>query len=104
MRMQKSALRCLRLITKGLKFTPRDGMMVQVVGKVQIYEKRGIYSINVRKMAEAEVGSLLYQQFLELKDQLQKEGLFDPAKKLPLPEYPKSIAIITASTGEPSMT
>ena len=84
---------------QSLKFTPRDGMMVQVVGKVQIYEKRGIYSINVRKMAEAGIG-LLYQQFLELKDQLQKEGLFDPAKKLPLPEYPKSIAIITASTGE----
>lgn len=84
---------------QALKFMPKDGMMVQVMGKVQIYEKRGIYSINVRKMAEAGIG-LLYQQFLDLKDQLQKEGLFDPAKKLPLPEYPKSIAIITASTGE----
>lgn len=83
----------------SLNFTPVDGMSVQVIGKVQIYQKKGTYSINVSKMMQAGIG-LLYQQFLELKDKLAKEGLFDPDTKLALPEYPERIAVITAPTGE----
>ena len=82
-----------------LRFKPVDGMSVQVSGKIQIYQKKGTYAIIVNKMAETGVG-LLYQEYLDLKDKLQKEGLFDPEKKLPLPTYPEKVAIITAPTGE----
>lgn len=83
----------------SLKFKPIDGMSVQVCGKIQIYQKKGTYAIIVDKMAETGIG-LLYQEFLDLKEKLAKEGLFDESKKLKLPEYPEKVAIITASTGE----
>ena len=82
-----------------LKFEPRDGMSVQVVGQIQVYQKKGTYAIIVKKMNQEGLG-LLYQQYLELKDKLQKEGLFDESRKLALPEYPEKVAVITASTGE----
>ena len=85
--------------TLSLDFEPQDGMMVQLVGKVGVYEKRGTYSIVVNQMIRAGVG-LLYQQFLELKDQLAKEGLFDEQYKKKLPLYPNTIGIITSPTGE----
>lgn len=83
----------------SLRFVPKDGMSVNVVGTIQVYQKKGTYAIIVRKMQEAGLG-FLYQQYLELKDQLQKEGLFDEERKLPLPLYPEKIAVITAPTGE----
>ncbi len=82
-----------------LKFQPRDGMSVQIIGKIQVYQKRGTYSIVVRQMIEEGVG-ILYQQFLDLKEKLFKEGMFDEDKKLPIPEYPEKVAVITAPTGE----
>ncbi len=82
-----------------LNFKPVDGMSVQVVGKIQVYQRKGTYAIVVKKMVETGIG-LLYQQFIDLKDKLAKEGLFDESKKLPLPEYPEKIAVITAPTGE----
>lgn len=82
-----------------LNFIPQDGMSVQVVGKVQVYQKRGTYSIIVSQMEEVGLG-LLYQKFLKLKEQLEKEGLFDPKYKKPIPEYPEKVGIITALTGE----
>lgn len=75
-----------------LKFKPIDGMSVQVVGKIQVYQKKGTYAIIVRKMVEAGIG-LLYQEYLELKDKLQKEGLFEESKKLPLPVYPEKLRL-----------
>lgn len=83
----------------NLSFKPVDGMSVQVVGKIQVYQKKGTYAIIVQKMAQAGIG-LLYQEFLDLKEKLQKEGLFDENKKLKLPEFPEKVAVITASTGE----
>ena len=83
----------------SLRFVPKDGMSVNVVGTIQVYQKKGTYAIIVRKMQEAGLG-FLYQQYLELKDQLQKEGLFDEERKLPIPLYPEKIAVITAPTGE----
>lgn len=82
-----------------LDFEPQDGMVVQMVGKVGVYEKRGTYSIIVKKMIKAGVG-LLYQEFLDLKDKLDKEGLFNKEIKLKLPEFPKTIGVITSPTGE----
>lgn len=82
-----------------LNFVPRDGMSVQVVGQIQVYQKKGTYAIIVKKMQQEGIG-ILYQQYLDLKDKLQKEGLFDVDKKLPIPDYPEKIAVITAPTGE----
>lgn len=86
-------------LNMSLSFKPMDGMSVQVSGKIQIYQKKGTYAIIVNKMAETGVG-LLYQEYLDLKEKLQKEGLFDESKKLPLPVYPEKVAVITAPTGE----
>ena len=82
-----------------LNFEVKDGLVVQVVGKVGVYEKRGTYSIVVNKMIQAGIGAL-YQEFLELKDKLSSEGLFDEKHKIKLPEFPKTIGVITSSTGE----
>lgn len=83
----------------SLNFIPVDGMSVQVIGRVQVYEKKGTYGIIIQKMIQRGVG-LMYQQYLDLKAKLEKEGLFDPSKKLPLPQYPNSVGIITALKGE----
>lgn len=83
----------------SLTFIPQDGMKVQVMGKIGVYQKKGTYSINVSKMTEVGLG-ILYTQYLELKQKLENEGLFSLDKKLPLPAYPKCVGIITAPTGE----
>lgn len=83
----------------SLTFVPKDGMTVNVIGRVQTYQKKGTYSIVVSQMQAEGIG-LLYQQYLDLKDKLYKEGLFDESKKLPLPEYPEVVGVITASTGD----
>ncbi len=85
--------------TIQLDFVPKDGMVVQMVGKIGVYEKRGTYSIVVKKMIQAGIG-LLYQEFIDLKDKLQKEGLFDQQFKKKLPEYVETIGVITSATGE----
>ena len=82
----------------NIRFKPADGVNVQVVGQVRVYEKRGTYSILVKQMEEEGVGAL-YAAFLALKDKLQKEGLFDERHKKPIPEYPMEVGIVTAATG-----
>ena len=85
--------------TTQLDFELQDGMVVQMVGKVGVYEKRGTYSIIVKRMIKAGIG-LLFQEFLDLKDKLEKEGLFNKEFKLKLQEFPKTIGVITSATGE----
>lgn len=82
-----------------LHFIPQDGMSVQVVGKIQIYKKRGSYAVIVNQMTECGIG-ILYQKYLELKNKLEHEGLFAAEHKLPIPDYPENVGIITAPTGE----
>lgn len=76
----------------------KDGDMVNVVGKIGVYEPTGNYQIYVESMDINGSGDL-YKKFLELKDKLNKEGLFDESKKKEIPKFPKTIGIITASTG-----
>ena len=83
----------------GIDFDMQDGIIVQVVGTIKVYEKRGSYSIVINHIERDGIGRL-YQEFLELKEKLQKEGLFDIAHKLPLPEYPLEVAVVTAATGD----
>ncbi len=84
--------------TKRLTFEPTDGMKVLVTGRISIYEATGNYQIYIDDMIEDGVGSL-YIAFEKLKEQLSKEGLFDPAHKKAIPKIPNRIGIITASTG-----
>ena len=70
----------------NIDFPMEDGIIVQVVGSIKVYEKRGSYSIVINHIERDGIGKL-YQEFLELKEKLAKEGLFDISHKLPLPEY-----------------
>ena len=81
-----------------LKFLPQDGMKIICRCDVTIYEKDGVYQINVGDMQPDGAGSIAIA-FEQLKAKLQTEGLFDTAKKRPLPQFPKKIAVITSDTG-----
>ncbi|MES2802219.1 MAG: exodeoxyribonuclease VII large subunit [Bdellovibrionota bacterium] len=81
-----------------LKFKPHDGLEVIVRGKITVYEPRGTYSIACEMMEPVGAGAL-QKQFEQLRDKLKSEGLFDPARKQPIPTYPKTVAIVTSPTG-----
>lgn len=83
---------------KYLKFTPENGMKVYVFGRVSVYEKSGNYQIYADRIEPVGVGAMA-QAYEELKNKLDKEGLFDPDKKRPLPKYPKKVGVITSATG-----
>ncbi len=77
---------------------PMDGMRVIVSGQVTLYPESGAYQIYCESMRPDGVGTL-YQQFEALKQKLQMEGLFDAARKRPLPWRPRKIAVVTSQTG-----
>jgi exodeoxyribonuclease VII large subunit len=76
----------------------KDGMAVEVHGKISVYEAGGAYQLYADQIRLVGEGAL-YQEFLRLKALLEAEGLFDPARKRPIPELPKVIGIVTSSTG-----
>ena len=75
-----------------------DGAEVLVRGRVSFYEKSGHCQLYVEQMEQRGLGALEVK-FRELKEKLQKEGLFDPARKKPLPEFPATVGIVTSPTG-----
>ena len=75
-----------------------DGMHVQVRGALTVYEARGQYQLNVQTVQAAGAG-LLQAKFEALKRKLEVEGLFDPARKRPLPKFPAAIGLVTSPTG-----
>ncbi|MBU0895551.1 MAG: exodeoxyribonuclease VII large subunit [Candidatus Omnitrophica bacterium] len=81
-----------------LKFRPKDGMKAICFGKISVYEPRGSYQLIVEEIEPKGVGALQLQ-FQQLKERLQKEGLFDPAHKVPIPQLPTRIGIVTSPTG-----
>ncbi|UYL10396.1 exodeoxyribonuclease VII large subunit [Bdellovibrio sp. SKB1291214] len=81
-----------------LKFKPTDGMEVMVRGRVTVYEPRGNYQLMVDMMEPVGAGAL-QKAFEQLKHKLRAEGLFDSAKKRPIPTFPRHIAIVTSPTG-----
>ena len=81
-----------------LKFRPKDGMKVICFGKISVYEPRGSYQLIVEEIEPKGIGALQLQ-FQQLKEKLQKEGLFDPAHKVPIPHLPTRIGIVTSPTG-----
>ncbi|MGX7042165.1 exodeoxyribonuclease VII large subunit [Leuconostoc holzapfelii] len=80
-----------------LKFIPEEGMKINAVGRVQIYEPSGTYSIILEQMTPDGVGEL-FLAYEQLKKKLSAEGLFQQPKR-PLPLFPKQIAVVTSPTG-----
>lgn len=81
-----------------IPFEPRNGMLVEVRGMMTFYEPQGRAQIVVEDMHEAGVG-LLWKKFLELRDRLEREGLFAPERKRPLPELPSRVGVVTSPSG-----
>jgi exodeoxyribonuclease VII large subunit len=95
-----SSIRCVmwknraQLVTAQLE----DGVSVEAHGSISVYEQRGQYQFYVDYLRPRGEGAL-FQEFQRLKAQLEGEGLFDPARKRPLPPWPKRIGIVTSPSG-----
>ena len=89
---------CFRSDAMRLGVKLRDGMQIVGNGRIAVYEPRGNYQIIFRTIAEDGIGRL-QEAFLRLKEKLSAEGLFDPARKKPLPLLPRTVAFVTSDTG-----
>ena len=83
---------------RRLKFRPENGMKIICRGRISLYEPSGRYQLYIEDMQPDGVGALALA-FEQLKSDLEKKGLFDPAHKKPLPKFPKTIGVITSPTG-----
>lgn len=97
---QSAMLRCamFRRAAGLLDFAPGDGTLVEVRGRLALYEPRGELQFVVEAMRRAGAGTL-YEQFLRLKARLEVQGLFDAARKRPLPSFPRRLGVITSTAG-----
>jgi len=97
---ERAQLRCVFFKTqqRGMKFQPEDGLQVMVRGSISVYEARGEYQIYVESIEPVGRGALQLA-FEQLKKRLEAEGLFDSAKKKPLPLLPSRIGLVTSSSG-----
>lgn len=96
----ESSLRCVmfRSSAQSLRFRPASGMSVAAIGRITVYPRDGAYQLYCTRLIPGGVGDL-YAAYEQLKEQLQKEGLFDRAHKKPLPLFPQRIAVITSAAG-----
>lgn len=87
-----------RSSAQTLNFEPGDGMKVLARGRISVYEAGGSYQLYIEEMIPDGVGEL-YIAYEQLKKQLAEEGLFDETHKKPIPQFPKRVGVVTASTG-----
>lgn len=94
---ESGQIRCamFRRAASLLDFSPRDGELVELRGRLGVYEPRGDLQLIVESMSRAGPGAL-FEQFLQLKAKLEAEGLFDAARKRPLPVLPRGIGVVTS--------
>lgn len=85
-------------VAAGLNCPMEEGLEVIVSGYISVYERGGYYSLNVLNMEAGGMGQLAIR-FEQLKKKLAEEGLFDPARKKPLPSFPSTVAVVTSPTG-----
>ena len=90
-------IRCAMFMraASSLDFAPRDGELVELQGRLGVYEQRGDLQLIVEQLQRAGQGAL-FEQFLRLKAQLEAEGLFDTARKRALPVLPRAIGLVTS--------
>lgn len=95
-----SKINCIMFRSQAaqLKFMPENGMNVVLKGRISVYEKDGTYQMYCTDMVQEGLGEL-YLKFQQLKDKLEREGLFDLEHKRPIPKYPRRIGVITSPTG-----
>lgn len=95
-----SELRCVmwRSSAARLKFDPQAGLAVIATGGLEVYSPRGTYQLVVRRLEPRGVGALELA-LRQLRERLERAGLFDPARKRPLPRFPRRIAIVTSPGG-----
>ena len=96
----KSLIKCVmfKSYAERVNFKPKDGMKVIVFGGVSVFERDGIYQIYIKAMQEQGIGDL-YAKFEKLKQDLEKEGLFDEKHKKKIPMMPKVIGVLSSQTG-----
>ena len=97
---ERAQVRCALFKPKSqwLKFTPREGLRVLARGRLTLYEARGDYQLILDTMEEAGEGALR-RAFEQLKTKLQAEGLFDQARKRPLPAHVRRLGVLTSPSG-----
>ncbi len=97
---ESAQIRCVmwRFKANGLLFRMEDGMKIVARGDVQVYERGGNYQLIVQQLQPAGVGALQLA-FEQLKKKLHAEGLFDEARKKPVPPYPERVGVVTSPTG-----
>ena len=95
-----AALKCVmfRGSAMKLRFRPDNGMQIIAMGKISVYPRDGAYQLYCTSLVLDGVGDL-YAAFEQLKTKLAAEGLFDPSHKKKIPQYPKTIGIVTSSAG-----
>ena len=81
-----------------LNFIPEDGMNVIVSARVSVFERDGVYQLYVSDIIPDGIGAQMVA-FFQLKEKLEKEGLFDDDRKKQLPRFPKKIAVATSPSG-----
>jgi exodeoxyribonuclease VII large subunit len=96
----RAQVRCALFKPKSqwLKFVPREGLRVLARGRLTLYEARGDYQLILDTMEEAGEGALR-RAFEQLKAKLQAEGLFDQARKRPLPAHIRRLGVLTSPSG-----
>ena len=96
----EGAIRCVMFRGQALRlrFRPENGMKVIALGRVTVYPRDGAYQLYCDALSPDGAGDL-HLAFEQLKDKLWREGLFDEARKKPLPRYPETIALITSPAG-----
>ena len=97
---ENSLVKCImfKSYAQKLNFTPKDGMKVFILGSVSVFERDGVYQVYAQIMEEDGVGDL-YTKYQELKEKLEKEGLFKEENKKKIPVMPKVIGVLTSQTG-----
>ncbi len=81
-----------------LRFELKEGQQVLAHGGIEVYGPQGVYQLNLRKLEPKGIGALQLA-FEQLQQRLQSEGLFDPARKKPLPAFPRRIGVVTSPSG-----
>ena len=97
---ENSSIKCVMFKSAAqlVKFKPEDGMKVVISGKINVFERDGVYQIYCRTMKQAGLGEL-YIAYEKLKKKLQDEGLFDEIYKKKIPFLPDRVGVITSKTG-----
>jgi len=96
----EAQLSCVMFRREGqaLAFEPEEGLKVLVYGRLSVYSQRGQYQLYVERMEPQGLGALQLR-FQQLKEKLEKEGLFDAARKREIPALPQTIGIVTSADG-----